>query len=120
MTRFEADDPTGRLALLAEAVTANRRRPGEGVVVESAAGRAEYDDRRVRLELEGSGRDRLAELLDSFPAFKLKQPDTRKASEGVVYVSAVADPKRAADFLEGVFREVFGEPEGYELRVVRI
>ncbi len=120
MTRFEADDAAGRLSLLAEAVAANRRRPGEGVVVESDSGRAEYDDRRVRLELDGAAQDRLAGLLGSFPAFKRKQPDTRKAPERVVYVSAVADPKRVADFLEGVFREVFGEPEGYELRVVRI
>jgi len=120
MTRFEADDSAGRLSLLAEAVAANRRRPGEGVVVESDGGRAEYDDRLVRLELDEPARDRLSDLLGSFPAFKTKQPDTRKAPEGVVYVSAVADPKRVADFLEGVFRQVFGEPEGYELRVVRI
>lgn len=120
MTRFEAAEPAGRLSLLAEAVTAHRRRAGEGVIVESDRARVEYADRRVRLELDAAGRERLDGLLGSFPAFKIKQPDTRKAEDGVVYVSAVADPKRVADFLEGVFREVVGEPEAYELRVVRL
>jgi hypothetical protein len=122
MTRFEAAEPAGRLSLLAEAVTAHRRRAGEakGVIVESDRARVEYADRRVRLELDAAGRDRLEGLLGSFPAFKIKQPDTRKADAGVVYVSAVADAKRVADFLEGVFREVADEPEDYELRVVRL
>jgi hypothetical protein len=120
MTRFEAAEPAGRLSLLTEAVTAHRRRAGEGVIVESDRARLWYDDRRVRLELDERQRDRLEELLGSFPAFKIKQPDTRKADPGVVYVSAVADPKRVGDFIEGVFRRVVDEPEDYELRLVRL
>ena len=83
-------------------------------------GRAAYADRLVRLDLSPDERERLDDLLGRFHVFKVKQPETRKASEGVVYVSAKADPKHAADFLEGVFRVVFDAPEDYELRVEQV
>ena len=122
MTRFEADDPGERLGLVAEAVTAHRERGSEGAIFESASteGRVEYADRVLTLEVTPGHRERLDDLLGEFPVFKIEQPATRKAPEGVVHVSAIADPKHAADFVEGVFRRVYGAGEGYELRVVRI
>jgi hypothetical protein len=82
--------------------------------------RVEYADRLFALEVSTAERDALDEHLGSFPVFKVKQPETRKAPGGTVYVSAIADPKHAADFLEGTFRTVYGLPAEYELRVVRV
>lgn len=76
----------------------------------------EYDDRTLRLELTSEERDRLDELLEAYHVFKIEQPETRKADRGVVYLSAVTDAKHAADFLEALFREVYGLGNGYELR----
>jgi hypothetical protein len=124
MGRFEADDAGERIALAADAVATHRTRGSDGAVFEGVDGdrrvRVEYVDRLFTLPVSGEERGALDEHLGSFPVFKLKQPETRKAPEGTVHVSAIADPKHAADFLEGTFRAVYGLPEDYELRVVRV
>ena len=124
MGRFDADEAGERLGLAVDAVTTHRNRGSEGVVFEGVHDdrrvRVEYADRLFTLAVSTDERDALDEHLGSFPVFKVKQPETRKAPEGTVYVSAIADPKHAADFLEGAFRTVYGLPEGFELRVVRV
>lgn len=112
-----AATPRDRLSLVADAIATHRNESTERVVLSSGRGRAEYADRLVRLELSDAERDRLDDLLERFHVFKVKQPETRKAPDGVVYISAKADPKHAADFLEGVFRVVYDAPDDYELRV---
>lgn len=134
MTRFDANEPAQRRALAAEAVIAHRERASEAAVFEAETD-ADDDidtggtDKRVRLvyaegvvtfECTTEERERLDDLLDDFPVFKLQQPDTRKAPEGTVHVSAVADPKRAADFVDAAFRRVYELPEGYRLWVARV
>lgn len=76
-----------------------------------------YEDRLLSLDLSGDERERLAALLDDFPVFKVKRPETRKAPDGTVYVSAIADPKHLADFVEECFRRVFDLEEDYGLVV---
>jgi hypothetical protein len=120
MTRFEAHAQHDRLTCIAEAITAHRKRDSEGAVFETDAGRLTYADRTISLELTDTERERLDTLLESYPVFKIEQPATRKAPEGAVHVSAIADPKHAADFVESVFRDVFEQEEEYELRVVRV
>lgn len=112
-----ADTPAERMTLLVEQVASHRSAGGE-VVFTSERGRVVYGDRLVHLELTDDERQRLDDLLGRFHVFKVKQPETRKAPDGAVYVSAKADAKHAADFLEGVFRLVFEEPGDYELRIV--
>ena len=113
-----ARTPADRRARLVDAIVAARDDGGTVVFVGSDA-RVEYEDRRFRLELGADEADRLESFLASYPVFKYKQPETRKAPEDVVYVSAVTDPKHAADFLEELFREVYGADEDYELRIER-
>jgi len=129
VTRFEATDPAERLGLAVDAVTAHRARSSDGVRFEGrtpdgsderAVTTVEYTDRLLRLELDEEGRERLDECLGAFPVFKLKQPETRKADPGVVFVSAIADAKHAAEFVDAVFREVYALGDEYELRVVRV
>ena len=124
MGRFDADEAGDRLALAVDAVTTHRARGSDGAVFEGVDGdrrvRVEYADRLFTLTVSAEERGALEDHLGAFPVFKVKQPETRKAPEGTVYVSAIADAKHAADFLEGAFRTVYGLPAGYELRVVRV
>jgi hypothetical protein len=77
----------------------------------------EYEDRLVTVTVDDVERERLDALLGEFPVFKVAQPETRKAPEGVVHVAAIADPKHAADFLDRLFLDVFAVDEDYELIV---
>lgn len=128
MIRFDAATPADRTALFAEAITAHRKRGSEGTAVEAmredgddpTAVRLVYEDGTVTFQVTDDGRERLDDLLSEFPVFKIKQPETRKAQEGTVHVSAIADPKRAGDFIEAAFREVYELPEEYQAWVVRV
>ena len=93
------------------------RQTDEAVRFAAGAGSVVYDDRTLRLEVDADERERLESLLEEYHVFKLQQPETRKADAGVVYLSAVTDPKHAADFVEALFRTVYGADEGYELDV---
>jgi len=128
-----ASTPADRQRLLVRRVTEHRARDdGARFVGTDGARRGEvvYRDRVLTLALPSGGADgatgptgdgadaaetALDGVLDAFPAFRRKQPETRKAPRGTVYVSALADPKRLADFVEAALREVYGLDEGYEL-----
>ena len=116
MTARTSDDR--RRLLVSRIVSA--RRATEPARFESDGVAIEYDDRVLRLELTPSQREQLETLLGSYHVFKIKQPETRKADDGVVYVSAVTDAKHAADFIEALFRELYGFGEEYELRANEI
>jgi len=110
-------DARERLTLFAREV-ARSRSADEPVTFRAGPDgpRVTFTDRQVRLDLDAAGREELDALLGEFPVFKLKQPETRKAGEGTVYVSAVADAKRVADFLDAAFRGPLGQPDDYEVR----
>ena len=113
-----ADTPGDRRRLLVSRIV-EARRADESVQFGSGDIAIEYHDRVLGLEVSPTERDRLEELLESYHVFKIEQPATRKADDGVVYLSAVTDAKHAADFVEALFREVYGLDEEYELRASR-
>jgi len=137
----DAADPGSRRTLLVRRLMERRGQRDELVVragersepADSASGEAKgrasdpvesgderrlrYGDRRLTLFLNATERDRLDELLDEYPVFKLDAPATRKSEDGTVYVSAVADPKHLADFIEDCCRQVYDLPTGYALSV---
>ena len=115
---MDADDPGSRRRALVSAIV-EARTADEPVTVAGAGSRVTYEDRSLRLELDAEERERLEDLLAEYHVFKVAQPATRKADDGVVHLSAVTDPKHLADFLESLFREVYGAPEDYGLEVVR-
>lgn len=120
MTRFDASEPAQRRALLAEAITAHRRRGSDEARFQAEDHEVRFADRTITLTVSAAERERLDALLGEFPVFKLDQPATRKASEDTVYIAAIADPKHAADFLDRTFREVYGLGEGYTLWAVGV
>jgi len=117
----DASTPADRRVQITRAIAAHRRGDSESPVSFGLAGDDQptvaYEDREIILGVDDDERDRLDTLLDEFPVFKIAQPDTRKAPDGVVHVSALADPKHAADFLDRLFLDVFEAGEGYELRI---
>ncbi len=105
---------------MAAVVEARRADAAVRFVAERAAGppvAVEYEDRTLRLEVDDERRTRLESLLSDYHVFKVEQPATRTADPGVVYLSAVTDPKHLADFVESLFRDVYGAAEDYPLRV---
>ena len=112
--------PEARRRAVVEAVLGARKADGAVIfVADSSRARVTYRDRRLRVDADETERERLEALLSEYHAFKVRQPDTRKADEGVVYLSAVTDPKHAADFVEALFREVYGAGREYDLCVER-
>jgi hypothetical protein len=110
-----ADTPGGRKRSFVRRIVESRR-AGESVVFEAGGATIGYEDRTLRVELTSDERDRLEELLEAYHVFKIKQPETRKADGSIVYLSAVTDAKHAADFVEALFRDVYGLSEAYELQ----
>ncbi|MFB6117794.1 hypothetical protein [Halosegnis sp.] len=116
-----AADPQSRRTLLVRRVMAHRGQRDELVLhaARDAAGcerTLRYSDRVLEFHLEDAEREQLEALLEEYPVFKIRQPETRK-SDGSVYVAAVADPKHLADFIEDCCRRVYDLPSGYRLRV---
>ena len=109
--------PASRREAIVEAIVEARRTDGRVVFEADGTGPVTYEDRTLDLRVEGTQRDRLEALLDSYHVFKRQQPATRKAPDGAVVLSAVTDPKHAADFVESLFREVYDAPTGYVLTV---
>lgn len=111
------DAPARRQTIVGAIVSA--RRNDQSVVFEASDVAVVYEDRRLRLPVDEGEHRRLDALLDDYHVFKIKQPETRKAESDVVYISAVTDAKHAADFVEELFRSVYGADEDYGLRVER-
>ena len=114
------DEGTARRARIAEAVAAHRQSGSESPVLFVAETGpdppfVEYRDREITVT--AAGRNRLDALLGEFPVFKITQPATNKAPEGEVHVSALADPKHTADFLDRLFLDVYGVAADYALRI---
>lgn len=124
MTEDAGTTPAERRTAIARAIVSHRNAGHESPVRLAADGddgtacpAVEYEDRLVTVTVDDSERERLDALLSEFPVFKIAQPETRKAPDGVVHVSAIADPKHAADFLDRLFLDVFERPADYPLVV---
>ncbi|MDG5777278.1 hypothetical protein VB773_09040 [Haloarculaceae archaeon H-GB2-1] len=124
MTRFDAETPEKRRALVAEAVLAHRKRDSERTVFETDSTdpptRIVFGDGQVEFAVDDEERERLTDLLGEFPVFKVAQPETRKAPEETVYVSAITDPKHAADFVDTAFRTVYDLTDDFRVWVVEV
>ncbi|WP_336001939.1 hypothetical protein [Halorientalis halophila] len=110
-----------RRTRIATAILAHRKAGSESPVrfaaADADAPAVEYRDREITVWVDEAERERLDALLGEFHVFKVAQPATRKAPDGEVHLSALADPKHAADFVDRLFLSVFEFPDGYDLRV---
>ena len=132
MTRFDAADSAERQLLYADAVRAHRQRaspfltievePTDGVEnIDEPAPWVQFSDGVVNLDCTDAELVRLKDLLGQFPAFKITEIARPEDVEGTnVRISAKADEKRIAEFLERAFREVYDLEEDYRVWVAEV
>jgi hypothetical protein len=131
MTRFDATDATGRRKLFADAVRAHRQRGSAFCTVEAARTDADGDDdpvpwvqfadRTFNLDCTDEELDRLTDLLDEFPEFRIESMESPEDADGTnVRVTARSDENRLAAFVDRAFRDVYGRPEDYRAWVVTV
>ncbi len=141
MTRFDADTPTDRRKLFADAVTAHRTRGSAFLTIEAAPpespafdpdGEDEEDEeepqpwlqfaeKTFNLDVTDAELDRVKALVDEFPEFRIDELESPDTAEGTnVRITARSDANRLADFADRVFRDVYEREEGYRAWVVAV
>jgi hypothetical protein len=137
MTRFDADTPSERRTLFAEAVTAHRTRgsPFLTITVEPDPGLDGTDDdgdplpapwiqfaeRTFNLDVTDDERERLEELLEEFREFRIDEVTTPEESEGTnIRITARSDANRLAGFVDRAFQSVYGRDEDYRAWVTQV
>ena len=144
MTRFDADTPTDRRKLFADAVTAHRTRGSAFLTIEaetveepSFGGGDEpeeeddadeepdpwlqFAEKTFNLDVTDDEHDRLNALIDDYPEFRvdaLESPDTAEGTN--VRITARSDANRLADFADRVFTDVYERDESYRAWVVQV
>lgn len=148
MTRFDADTPTDRRKLFADAVTAHRTRGSGFLTIEAApveepsfgnesrgndeaaeeqeadeepAPWLQFAEKTFNLDVTDAEHDLLNELVADYPEFRvdsLESPDTAEGTN--VRITARSDANRLADFADRVFTEVYDYDEGYRAWVVEV
>ena len=137
MTRFDADTPTERRKLFAEAVTAHRKRGSPFLTVEIASDPAldgtdddgdplpgpwiQFAEKTFNLDVTDDERERLEALLDDFREFRIDEVSSPEESEGTnVRITARSDANRLAGFVDRAFQEVYGRDEDYRAWVTQV
>jgi hypothetical protein len=132
VTRFDADDPTDRRLLFAEAVAAHRERGSAFCEFEAAPatdddGEAlpapwlQFAEDTFNLDCTDAELEALKGLLGEFPAFRIDALESPETAEGTnVRVTARSDASRLAAFADRVFRAVYGREEGYRAWVTAV
>ncbi|MFA9518440.1 hypothetical protein ACERIT_14715 [Halopenitus sp. H-Gu1] len=133
MTRFDAASETERRQLFADAVTAHRRRSSPVMTVDVDPEDDTTDDdgdvppwiqlagTEVVLDVTDAELDRLKQLLEEFPEFRIDELTSPEDAEGTnVVITARSDPNRIAGFFEDAFRTVFELDSDYRAWVTAI
>ncbi|WP_101294659.1 hypothetical protein [Halegenticoccus soli] len=137
MTRFDADTPTERRKLFADAVAAHRERASPYLTIEVPADPdldgvdeegdplpgpwIQFTERTFNLDATDEELDRLKALVSEFPEFRIDQLESPENAEGTnVRITARSDANRLAGFVDRAFQEVYGRDEGYRAWVTAI
>jgi hypothetical protein len=148
MTRFDADDPQARRKLFAEAIAAHRARASPFLTIEADSDRddeseddpgveaesdpdvdgrdepapwLQFSESTFNLDVEDDELDRLKDLIESFPEFRIDQIESPEEAEGTnVRVTARSDANRLAAFADQVFLGVYGREEDYRAWVAAV
>lgn len=149
MTRFDADAPTDRRKLIADAITAHRTRGSSFLTVEAEAVEepsfggtedaegaeteesadaddepsvwVQFSEKTFNLDVTDAELDRLKALVGEYPEFRIDQLESPESAEGTnVRISARSDANRLADFTDRVFCEVYEQGEDYRAWVVSV
>ncbi|ELY97528.1 hypothetical protein C482_12934 [Natrialba chahannaoensis JCM 10990] len=81
----------------------------------------QFGDGTINLDCTDQELDRLKQLLNDFPVFKIEEITRPEDADGVnVHVSAKADPNRIGQFIDAVFQTVYGLPSSFRVWVVKL
>lgn len=81
----------------------------------------QFADRTFNLDCTDDELERLKDLLDEFPEFRIDAMESPEEAEGTnVRISARSDANRLAAFIDRAFEEVYGAPEAYRAWVVAV
>lgn len=142
MTRFDAADAAERRKLFAEAVLAHRKRGSPFLTVEidpaddSETSDAEeeqeagedapvpwiqFADETFNLDCTDAELDRLKDLLDEFPEFRIEQIERPEEAEGAnVRVTARSDASRLGQFVDRALQATYELDDDYCAWVTRV
>ena len=136
MTRFDAHTPRERRTLFADAVSAHRARTSPFLTVEVEADPAldgtddegetnpapwvQFSDQTFNLDCTDAELDRLTDLLDDFPEFRIDELTEDDEGGTNVRVTARSDANRLSAFVDRAFQAVYGRDEDYRAWVVQI
>jgi len=141
MTRFDADTPTDRRKLFADAVTAHRNRGSAFLTIEAAPPETpvfdpsgddedaeeepqpwlQFAEKTFNLDATDAELERVKSLVDEFPEFRIDELESPETAEGTnVRITARSDANRLADFADRVFREVYERESSYRAWVVAV
>ncbi|ELY94978.1 hypothetical protein C483_01381 [Natrialba hulunbeirensis JCM 10989] len=81
----------------------------------------QFGDGTINLDCTDEELDRLKQLLNDFPVFKIEDIARPEDADGVnVHVSAKADRNRIGQFIDAVFQTVYGLPSSFRVWVVEL
>lgn len=136
MTRFDADTEADRIDLVADTVAAHRERDSQFCTLEAAADPSgdpeflppwvQFAEGTLNLDCTDDELDALNDVLGRYGAFTVAErtavePDTAEESPGTnVRIDARADDERVGQFVDEVFREVYGLPADFRLWAVEV
>jgi len=132
MSRFDADGPTERRKLFADAIAAHRERASAFLTLEadhdadvdgedSPAPWVQFAESTFNLDVDDAELERLNDLVDDFPEFRVEQLESPEEAEGTnVRITARSDANRLAAFADRVFQDVYDRSEDYRAWVTAI
>jgi hypothetical protein len=136
MTRFDADTEADRIDLVADTVAAHRERGSQFCTLEAATDPSDdpeflppwvqFAEGTLNLDCTPEELDSLNAVLGRYGAFTVAErtdvePDTAEESPGTnVRIDARADDERVGQFVDAVFREVYGLPGDFRLWAVEV
>lgn len=131
MTLFDAETPTDRRALFAEAITAHRKRGSEFLTIEpddlppesseELVPWIQFSDTTISMDCTDEELERLNRLLDRYPEFRTQSLESPEAADGThAEISARSDANRLAMFVDEAFQDVYGYESTYRAWVVAI
>jgi hypothetical protein len=131
MTRFDADATAERIALVADAIAAHRDRDSAFCTLEADSDQGDdpdflppwvqFADGTLNLDCTDEELDALSTVLSGFGAFTITSRESIEDAPGTnVRVAARADDERVGQFVDAVFREVYGLPEDFRLWAVEV
>ncbi|WP_253738687.1 hypothetical protein [Halohasta salina] len=131
MTRFDADTPTERRQLFAEAIDAHRERGSEFITIEpdelppgsdeELLPWVQFSDTTISMDCTDAELDRLKGLLDEYPEFRAESLESPEEAEGThARITARSDPDRLATFVDEAFQTVYGYAVDYTAWIVAI